>query len=250
MMTVTTHQQPLTIGIARFFGSNCDQDCAEAVGNVMHAKVVFLWQDDEDQQPLETTVDAVIIPGGFSYGDYLRCGAMANQSPLMQRIKTYANKGFPVLGICNGFQILTESGLLPGALIPNQHQQFTCQQHTQLVVAQAKAPFTSEFKPNQWVDFPIAHGDGCYTADENTLAQLEANGQVVFRYKEGTAVNGSVNGIAGICNEAGNVLGLMPHPERNWWTNPAVERTGYGRLVFDSLTKASLASKLTVLTAK
>jgi len=246
MMMMTINEKPLTIGIARFLGSNCDEDCAEAVRNVMNATAVFLWQDEENPQPLETLVDAVIIPGGFSYGDYLRCGAMANRSPLMGRIKAFANNGFPVLGICNGFQVLTESGLLPGALVANNNQQFLCEQHTQLRVELVKAPFTSAYQPNQLVDFPIAHGEGCYTADEETLAQLEANGQVVFRYEAGATVNGSANGIAGICNEAGNVLGLMPHPERNWWANQAVQRTGLGRLVFESLNQACLAQKQAV----
>ena len=241
MMMMTLQQKnALTIGVARFLGSNCDEDCAEAVRNVMNAHAVFLWQDDTSTEPLETLVDAIIIPGGFSYGDYLRCGAMANRSPLMARIKAFANAGFPVLGICNGFQILTESGLLAGALVANTNQQFLCEQHTQLRVEQTKAPFTSAYQPNQLVDFPIAHGEGCFTADETTLAQLEANGQVVFRYEAGGAVNGSAKGIAGICNEAGNVLGLMPHPERNWWANEAVQRTGLGSLVFESLAQACL----------
>jgi phosphoribosylformylglycinamidine synthase len=240
---IPVQQERLTIGIARFLGSNCDEDCAEAVSNVMNATPVFLWQDEVNPHPLETLVDAVIIPGGFSYGDYLRCGALASRSALMGRIKAFAEQGFPVLGICNGFQILTESGLLPGALVANTQQQFLCEQHTLLRVEQAKAPFTSTYEANQLVDFPIAHGEGCYTADDATLAQLEANHQIVFRYEAGATVNGSANGIAGICNEAGNVLGLMPHPERNWWKNETLQRSGVGRLVFEALATACLSSK-------
>lgn len=245
MMTTTTTQ--LRIGIARFLGSNCDEDCAEAVRHVMHAIPVFLWQDDAHVTPetLLTQVDAIIIPGGFSYGDYLRCGAMASQTPLMANIKAFAAAAKPVLGICNGFQILTESGLLPGALIANKQQQFLCQQHTQLRVEQVVQPFTHLYQPKQLVTFPIAHGEGCYTADEATLVQLEANNQVVFRYQND--VNGSCNNIAGICNATGNVLGLMPHPERNWWENVKVNRSGDGRLLFEGLAQLCYSKRLTTV---
>jgi phosphoribosylformylglycinamidine synthase I len=243
MMMITTTTQ-LRIGIARFLGSNCDEDCAEAVRQVMHATPVFLWQDDANTTPetLLTQVDAIIIPGGFSYGDYLRCGAMASQTPLMANIKAFAAAGKPVLGICNGFQILTESGLLPGALIANKQQQFLCHQHTQLRVEQTIQPFTHLYTAQQTVTFPIAHGEGCYTADEHTLAQLEANNQVVFRYV--IEVNGSCNNIAGICNTTGNVLGLMPHPERNWWKNLAIGRSGDGQLLFEALAQACQSARL------
>ncbi|HEX6039271.1 phosphoribosylformylglycinamidine synthase subunit PurQ [Longimicrobium sp.] len=206
----------MKIGVVTFPGSNCDYDCYKAVQEGLGAEAVYLWHKEHDLQG----VDAVFLPGGFSYGDYLRAGAIAAHSPIMREVIAFANDGGPVAGICNGFQILCESGLLPGALIRNRGLKFRSRD-VLLRVERAAAPFTTEYTVGEVLRIPIAHGEGCYTAEPETLDALEANGQVVFRYcdREGEATpqanpNGSARNIAGIVNGAGNVLGMMPHPER------------------------------------
>jgi phosphoribosylformylglycinamidine synthase len=206
----------MKIGVVTFPGSNCDYDCYRAVRDVLGAEAVYLWHRDHDLQG----VDAVCLPGGFSYGDYLRAGAIAALSPIMREVKAFAAEGGPVAGICNGFQILCEAGLLPGALIRNRTLKFRSRP-VHLLVERTDTAFTSDYDRGQVLTVPIAHGEGCYHADAALLDELEANGQVVFRYctlaGEVTAEanpNGSANGIAGIINAAGNVLGMMPHPER------------------------------------
>ena len=206
----------MKFGVVIFPGSNCDADCYHAIGAVTGQSVRYVWHEEQDIRDL----DCLVLPGGFSYGDYLRCGAVARFSPVMKAIVDHAASGKFVLGICNGFQVLTEAGLLPGALYRNDHLKFVCKpQH--LRVERTDIGFTHFYYPTQVVEFPIAHGEGRYYADPETLAQLEANGQIVFRYCDpdggvtpAANPNGSLNNIAGICNEHGNVLGLMPHPER------------------------------------
>ena len=206
----------MKIGVVTFPGSNCDYDCYKAVQEALDAEAVYLWHKEHDLQG----VDAVFLPGGFSYGDYLRAGAIAAHSPIMREVVAFANAGGPVAGICNGFQILCESGLLPGALMRNRSLKFRSRP-VYLRVERAAAPFTSEYTVGEVLRIPIAHGEGCYTADPDVLDQLEAEGRVAFRYcdREGEATadanpNGAARNIAGIVNAAGNVLGMMPHPER------------------------------------
>jgi phosphoribosylformylglycinamidine synthase len=191
-----------------FPGSNCDIDAVKAVEDVLGQPVDTVWHTTDDL----SAYDCILVPGGFSYGDYLRCGAIARFSPVMEAVKREVEKGKFVIGICNGFQILTESGLLPGALRHNNHLQFRCE-ISPLIVENADTPFTLDYEKGDVINIPIAHGEGNYYADEETLAKLNANNQIVFRY-HGCDPNGSIEGIAGICNEAGNVLGMMPHPER------------------------------------
>jgi phosphoribosylformylglycinamidine synthase I len=206
----------MKIGVVTFPGSNCDYDCYRAVKDALGVEAVYLWHRDHDLQG----VDAVFLPGGFSYGDYLRAGAIAALSPIMREVKAFAAAGGPVAGICNGFQILCEAGLLPGALIRNRTLKFRSRP-VHLLVERADTAFTSEYEAGQVLTVPIAHGEGCYFAEPELLDRLEANGQVVFRYctAEGVVApaanpNGSARGIAGIINAEGNVLGMMPHPER------------------------------------
>ena len=206
----------MKFGIVVFPGSNCDADCYHVIDKVLGEPVVYLWHGQDDLQD----VDCVILPGGFSYGDYLRTGSIARFSPLMGKVIEFAQKGGLVLGICNGFQILTEAGLLPGALIRNPSLQFRCHD-VYLRVERTDTPFTNEFISGQVIRVPIAHGEGSYVADDATLARLEEQGQVIFRYcdEQGKVCaeanpNGSYHNIAGIINENGNVLGMMPHPER------------------------------------
>ncbi len=198
----------MRFGVVTFPGSNCDADCRWVLREVVGVEVEAVWHEETDLSGL----DAVVLPGGFSYGDYLRAGAIAATSPVMQAVRAFAAQGGLVLGICNGFQILLETKLLPGALLTNLGAHFRCE-WVQVRVERTDTPFTSRYRPQEVVRMPIAHQQGRYYADPETLARLEATGCVVFRY-EGVNPNGSRNGIAGICNEAGNVLGLMPHPER------------------------------------
>lgn len=192
-----------------FPGSNCDRDAAVALEQVSGEKPKMVWH----AQSTLPEVDLVVLPGGFAYGDYLRCGAMAAQSRVMREVKIHAEKGGAVLGICNGFQVLTETGLLPGALMRNADLKFVCRT-VGLEVEETQSAFTRKYEKGQQVAFPVAHGDGNYFADEATLDRLEGEGRVVFRYAPGDNPNGSARNIAGIMNEKRNVLGLMPHPER------------------------------------
>lgn len=206
----------MKFGVVVFPGSNCDRDVAMVTRDVLGQPTRMVWHEERDLGDL----DVIILPGGFSYGDYLRCGAIARFSPALQATVEHAHKGGLVLGICNGFQVLTEAGLLPGALVRNRDLHFICDRPS-LRIERTDLPWTQAYQPQQVVTIPIAHGEGCYYADADTLAQLEDNNQVVFRYTTPSGEttpdvnpNGSVNNIAGICNRQGNVLGLMPHPER------------------------------------
>lgn len=219
----------MKVGIVVFPGSNCDQDCQDAVTTTMGAQAVMLWHADTDLRG----VDALILPGGFSYGDYLRSGAIARLSPVMRSVVEFSKTGRPILGICNGFQILTEAGLLPGALIRNQHRRFICQRQTALIVENNQTPFTRLLSEHQLVEMPVAHGDGNYVVSSEQARQLFEQGQVVFRYAQ--AVNGSTEQIAGVTNPQGNILGMMPHPERNLWQTAALAYNGQGALIFESL---------------
>ncbi len=192
-----------------FPASNCDRDAETALtqltGNAPH----MVWHGDSELPP----VDLVVLPGGFSYGDYLRCGAMAAQSPIVREVKAHAERGGAVLGICNGFHVLTETRMLPGVLMRNAELKFVCRP-VPLEVDETQSAFTRKYEKGQRVTFPVAHGEGNYYADEETLDRLEGEGRVAFRYAEGANPNGSARNIAGILNEKRNVLGLMPHPER------------------------------------
>lgn len=206
----------MKFGIVTFPGSNCDYDAFQAIAESLGEEAVYLWHKDTDLH----SADIVVLPGGFSYGDYLRAGAIARFSPIMDPIIEHAKRGAPVLGICNGFQIACEAGLLPGALVRNVGLQFISDR-VHLRVENDRTMFTCGYAHGQVLSFPIAHGEGRYVADHETLATLESQGLVVFRYvradgelDESANVNGSLNAIAGIVNKGGNVLGVMPHPER------------------------------------
>ncbi len=206
----------MKFGVVVFPGSNCDHDAWYALGEVLHQPVEFLWHQSEDVKGF----DAILLPGGFSYGDYLRTGAIARFSPVMRAVEKFARNGGLVLGVCNGFQILCEAGLLPGVLTRNAGLRFVCRP-VHVRVETTDTPFTCAAKPGQVLQLPIAHGDGNYFCDEATLAELERNKQIVFRYstadgREDAAANpnGSLANIAGVCNRERNVVGLMPHPER------------------------------------
>jgi len=211
--------------VVTFPGSNCDRDMAVALEKVSGAAPLRVWHGEAD---LPDQLDFVALPGGFSYGDYLRSGAMAARSPIMQAVVRAAGRGVPVLGVCNGFQVLTESGLLPGALMRNAGQVFVCRT-VPLKVETSQSLFTAGYEVGQTVRFPVAHHDGNYFADEATLDRLEGEGRVAFRYAE--EVNGSQRAIAGVLNESGNVLGMMPHPERA--IEPELGGTD-GRALFES----------------
>ncbi|MFJ7669237.1 phosphoribosylformylglycinamidine synthase subunit PurQ [Lysinibacillus sp. NPDC097195] len=191
-----------------FPGSNCDIDMYHAIKDELGEEVEYVWHAETDLSGF----DGILVPGGFSYGDYLRCGAMANQSNIMAEVKKAADAGKPVLGVCNGFQILTEAGLLPGALLRNKNLKFMCRT-IQLKVENNNTLFTNHYEQGQVINIPIAHGEGNYYCDEETLQKLKDNNQIVFTYS-GENPNGSLADIAGIINERGNVLGMMPHPER------------------------------------
>ena len=198
----------MKVGVIVFPGSNCDRDMQWVFQGLLGLPTRMVWHQDSDLGDL----DAIVIPGGFSYGDYLRCGAIARFSPAMRSVIEAAEQGKPVLGVCNGFQILTEAGLLPGALIRNENLHFVCDRVSVKVERSARL-WTEGYAAGQVLNLPIAHGEGRYYADPDTLKQIEDKGQVLFRY-EGSNPNGSWNQIAGICNDRGNVLGMMPHPER------------------------------------
>ena len=203
-------------GIIVFPGSNCERDCAHVINDVMGHSCALVWHENTDL----SAFDILILPGGFAHGDYLRTGAIARFSPIMAAVTRFAERGGPVLGICNGFQVLLEAGLLPGAMVRNQGIKFISQ-HVSVKIEQTDTPFTSSGRAGQVLHLPIAHGEGNYFADHATLAELEANQQVIFRYTDaegrsaaGSNPNGSANHIAGICNPQRNVVGMMPHPER------------------------------------
>lgn len=208
----------MKFGIVVFPGSNCDRDMMHALQDDLKQEVVMLWHKDHDLS-MFTKDDCIVLPGGFSYGDYLRCGALARFSPLMEEVIKFANNGGKVLGVCNGFQILCESGLLPGALLLNDHQKFTCK--NVYIKSESDKTFVGKNAGTKPLKIPVAHGEGRYVADAATLEKLNANNQVVFRYCDengevhiNSNPNGTTNNIAGICNEGRNVFGMMPHPER------------------------------------
>ena len=215
-----------------FPGSNCDRDMAVALREVGGKDPTMVWHRETE---LPRDLDLIAIPGGFSYGDYLRSGAMAANSPVMRGVKEATERGVPVLGVCNGFQILTEAGLLPGALMRNSTISFVCRD-VPLKVENTQSIFTSRYHSGEEIVIPVAHHDGNYTADEATLDRLEGEGRIAFRYARDT--NGSARDIAGIINESGNVLGMMPHPERS--VEPAHGRTD-GRRLFEGLLEAVAA---------
>ena len=215
----------MKFGIVTFPGSNCDHDALHVARDVLGQPAELLWHKDRDLKG----ADIIILPGGFSYGDYLRCGAIARFSPVMEEVIAFANQGGPVLGICNGFQILTEARLLPGGLLQNASCTFVCKD-VPLKVENATTRFSRAYRAGEQIHLPIAHGDGNYTIDDEGLARLEGEGKVVFRYLENP--NGSRNDIAGIINDRGNVLGLMPHPER---ASEALLGSTDGRRLLESL---------------
>ena len=211
--------------VITFPGSNCDRDMADALEKVSGQAPLRVWHGDAD---LPSGLDFIALPGGFSYGDYLRCGAIASRSPVMQAVIAAADRGVPVLGVCNGFQVLTESGLLPGALLRNAGIRFVCRDAA-LLVENAQSLFTAGYEQGQRISFPVAHHDGNYYADEATLDRLEGEGRVALRYA--ADINGSARQIAGVLNERGNVLGMMPHPER---AIEAEQGGSDGRVLFES----------------
>ena len=218
----------MKFGVIVFPGSNCDHDAWYAVNRNLGQPAEFIWHDSHSLGD----IDAVILPGGFAFGDYLRCGAIAKFSPVMGAVRKFAADGGLVLGICNGFQILVEAGLLPGALIRNRNLKFMCRE-VRLRTGTLHSPFTSGAQPGQILRLPIAHGEGCYVADERTLDELEAEDRIAFRYVENP--NGSLRDIAGILNAQRNVLGLMPHPERA--ADPLMGSSD-GLVIFRSLVNA------------
>jgi phosphoribosylformylglycinamidine synthase len=227
----------MNFAVLQFPGSNREQDAVHILRHVLGHSARLLWHKETSLG----NADAVIVPGGFSYGDYLRTGAIARFSPVMQALQQYAANGGLVLGICNGFQILCEAGLLPGVLIRNRSLQFRCE-YVHLKAATTDSPFTNKIPGDKLLRVPIAHGEGCYFADETTLANLKSNNQVLWRYvnAQGEATdaanpNGSLDNIAGICNERRNVVGLMPHPEN---ASESILGSTDGRLIFESLVHA------------
>jgi phosphoribosylformylglycinamidine synthase I len=231
----------MKFGVVVFPGSNCDHDAFYAIRDVLHQPVEFIWHQSQDL----ANSDAIILPGGFAHGDYLRTGAIARFSPVMKSVEKFANNGGLVLGICNGFQILLEAGLLPGAVMRNVGLRYICR-HVHIRVDTTATPFTHAATPGQILKIPIAHNDGNYTCDPQTLAALQKNRQIVWRYttpdgRDDTAgnPNGSVDNIAGICNRERNVAGLMPHPER---AVEAVLDSADGLVIFKSMVESFVAS--------
>lgn len=227
----------MKFGVVVFPGSNCDHDCYYAMESVIGKPVEFIWHQDTDLGGF----DAVILPGGFAYGDYLRTGAIARFSPVMAALKGFSGRGGLVIGICNGFQILMESGLLPGALLPNVGLKYVCR-FLYLRTETVNTPFTSGLREGQLLHIPIGHGEGNFFADAETIRQIEDGGQVVFRYVDAAGENtreanpnGSLNNIAGIVNREGNVLGMMPHPDRS---SEQILGSTDGRLIFESMVTA------------
>jgi phosphoribosylformylglycinamidine synthase len=220
----------MKFGVIVFPGSNCDHDALWAASHTLGQQAEFIWHDSTDLRG----ADVVILPGGFAYGDYLRCGAIAKFSPVMQAVRRFAAEGGPVLGICNGFQILVEAGLLPGALIRNRGLKFICRE-LRLRVGTTNSPFTCAAGPDRVYRMPIAHGEGCYYADERTLDELEAEDRIAFRYIDNA--NGSLRAIAGVLNRERNVMGMMPHPER---ASEPVLGSNDGLVVFQSLLQAAV----------
>ena len=220
----------MKVGVVVFPGSNCDRDMFHVLTDVFKIDAQFFWHE----KSLPKEIDAVVLPGGFSYGDRLRAGIIAAHSPIINDVKKLANKGIPILGVCNGFQILVESGLLPGVLLKNNSLSFMCN-WTNLIVENNKTPFTNKLKLHQKIPIPIANGEGRYYVDKTTLNKLKKNNQIVFRYED--VVNGSTCRIAGVCNESGNVVGMMPHPERATEAeiNPIDNKPS--SLIFESLLK-------------
>ncbi len=219
----------MKFGVVVFPGSNCDHDAWYAVNRNLGQPAEFIWHDSASLGD----VDAVILPGGFSYGDYLRCGAIAKFSPVMRAVRRFADDGGLVLGICNGFQILVEAGILPGAIIRNRNLKFICRE-VHLRTETLDSPFTAAAQPGQVLRIPIAHGEGCYVADDRTLDELAAGDRIVFRYLDNP--NGSMRDIAGILNARRNVMGMMPHPERA--TEPLVGSSD-GLVIFRSMVMAA-----------
>jgi phosphoribosylformylglycinamidine synthase len=238
----------MKFGIVVFPGSNCDEDALHAAKDVFGQEAEYLWHKDADLKG----VDAVILPGGFAHGDYLRTGAMARFSPIMAPVRAFAERGGPVLGICNGFQILLEAGLLPGAMLRNKGLKYRCE-HVHLRVEQADTPFTAAATVGDVLRIPIGHGEGNYFAPPDVLERLEANRQVILRYADPQGrvdpawnPNGSVNAIAGLCNDSRNVVGMMPHPER---ACEALLGGVDGRVIFDSIVATFRAAERPALHA-
>jgi len=224
----------MTFAVITFPGSNCDQDAFHAAKDVLGEHAEYIWHKESDLKG----ADVVILPGGFAHGDYLRCGAMARFSPIMSAVQAFAARGGPVLGVCNGFQVLLEAGLLPGAMLRNRSLKFQCE-FVHVRVEQTDTPFTKSGRKGQVLRIPIAHGEGNYFAEPDVIARLEANRQVIFRYTtpdgriaDDANPNGSVAAIAGLCNEARNVVGLMPHPER---ACESILGSADGRVMFESV---------------
>lgn len=226
----------MKVAVVVFPGSNCDRDMYHVLSDVFNLDAKYFWHED----PLPKNLDAIVLPGGFSYGDRLRSGAIAAHSPIISDVKKMAEKGTPVLGVCNGFQILVESGLLPGALLKNTSLNFMCE-WTSLIVENNRTPFTNKLKHRQRIPIPIANGEGRYYADDKTLGELKRNDQVVFRYER--AVNGSSDQIAGVCNKEGNVVGMMPHPERAAEAEINPVDHGPSSKIFESMLEAAGVQK-------
>ncbi len=227
----------MKFGVVIFPGSNCDHDMIYVLGKIMNQQVVKLWHKDKDLQ----NCDFIVLPGGFSYGDYLRSGAIARFSPIMEKVIDYANNGGLLLGVCNGFQILSEAGLVPGALLHNNNQKFICK-NIYMSAQTNNSPVTSAIEVGKALKIPVAHGEGRYYADEKTIQELVVNDQILFKYCSETGIvnddanpNGSLHNIAGVCNKNRNVFGMMPHPERA--SDNELSNTD-GRLIFESVLKS------------